>query len=102
MADPLFLMNATTPQGKAYDWLLNHDPHCPDPRDCGTIQQRYALAVLYFATNGANWAYIEDTLNVAGDVWLSASHECDWYGVTCSWDSDCNDAVKVVKIWVGK
>merc|ERR1712176_747800 len=57
--DPLVLMNATTPQGMAFNWLLN-DPHCSDPVDCATIQQRYALAVLYFATNGSDWTYNED------------------------------------------
>lgn len=41
---------------------------------CKTIyrqQQRYAIAALYYSTNGAGWNN--------NDGWLSTSHECTWY-----------------------
>ncbi len=91
---PIFL-NTTTPQGKAFDWLLSFDDFKDskskwiDPADNPTILQRYILAVLFFATEGeyndklgrmftptnnkvGSWtAY--GTLN-----FLSSSHECSW------------------------
>ncbi len=40
------------------------------------IAQRYAAAVLYFATNGTNWE--------TNSFWLTPGvHECDFLGVTC-------------------
>jgi Leucine-rich repeat (LRR) protein len=38
--------------------------------------QRYAMAVIYYATKGAKW---EVSTN-----WMTSRHECDWYGVTCN------------------
>jgi hypothetical protein len=61
--------NSSSPQAKAMAWLKNdtqideYEPH--------RLQQRYALAVLYFATGGESW------LNSTG--WLSNSSECEWY-----------------------
>ncbi|KAI2508880.1 Leucine Rich Repeat [Fragilaria crotonensis] len=38
--------------------------------------QRYALAVLYYATQG------DDKWEIKTD-WMSGKHECSWYGVVC-------------------
>ena len=46
-----------TPQAEAMDWLLNEDPmgltvdHVP----FRTVEERFVIAVLYFATNGDGW-----------------------------------------------
>ena len=54
---PIFF-NATTPQYKAFNWLVKSDNFKDpksgwiDPADNPTILQRYILAVLFFATEG--------------------------------------------------
>lgn len=70
------LRDPTTPQGMAYDWLLNQDPvFAVDPCYYPTTEQRYGLLTLYFSTNGAQWT------NSSG--WLGDSSECTWAGVVC-------------------
>lgn len=59
-----------SPQSKAYDWLFRH----PDLADLPVErqQQLFALATLFYATNGYSWH------NNGG--WLSYSvHECLWF-----------------------
>merc|ERR1711862_309665 len=64
------LYNLDTPQGKAFDWLLNKDGRALHP-DAENLVQRYVLAVLYFSTAGENWIY-------GSSHWLNALHECHW------------------------
>lgn len=74
--DRVLLRDPTTPQGMAYDWMLNQDPvFAVDPCYYPTTEQRYGLLTLYFATNGAQWT------NSSG--WLGGSSECTWAGVVC-------------------
>ena len=65
------LLDATSPQFLALDWIGNRDGYQIDPSDPLLIQ-RYALAVLYFSTNGLKW---KKPLN-----WLTDVHECEWKG----------------------
>lgn len=65
------LVDSTSPQFRALDWIANRDSYQINPSDPLLIQ-RYALAVLYFATNGVGW---KNQLN-----WLSGVHECQWTG----------------------
>jgi hypothetical protein len=63
------LQKQTTPQNKALNWLANNtnlDTYSDDKKI-----QRYALATLFFSTNGANW-------DKKGD-WMSDFDECGWY-----------------------
>mmetsp|Transcript_22115 Transcript_22115/g.33425 ORF Transcript_22115/g.33425 Transcript_22115/m.33425 type:complete len:328 (-) Transcript_22115:119-1102(-) len=62
-------------QHKAACWMLHDDPK---KLSAGNhhFSQRYALAVLYFATQG-------DTKWKVKTNWLSGTAECDWYGVEC-------------------
>jgi hypothetical protein len=69
------LTNPATPQGQAYNFMVN-DPLQPNVCTYPTIDQRYALATLYYSTNGATW--IDDTR------WLSADTECGWRGIVCN------------------
>jgi hypothetical protein len=71
-----------TSQAMAFRWLMN-DPFLaayPDWR----LVQRFALATLYYATNGKNWYHTDELLmNSNADTkyqWLSSyeTHECDW------------------------
>lgn len=84
------LSDPSTPQNKAYEWLVNDDSLQIDPCTYPTVQQRYALATFYFSTNGDNW--------VDNGGWMSASQECeDWLGI------DCNDETgQVVFLYLGK
>jgi hypothetical protein len=60
-----------SPQSQAYQWLLADKGSLPD-LSAERIKQRFALATLYFATNGDRW--------LTNSNWLSYSvHECDWY-----------------------
>ncbi|CAB9501366.1 Leucine Rich Repeat [Seminavis robusta] len=59
-----------SPQAKAYNWVLE-DPRVSQYED-DRIQQRYALATLYFATDGDLWTH--------NDNWLAEpTNECNWY-----------------------
>jgi hypothetical protein len=62
--------NASSPQARALDWLRN-DPRYEVYQNLYRLNQRYALAVLYYSTNGASW------YNSTG--WLSNDTECSWY-----------------------
>ncbi len=74
LSEGVFL-NGSTPQGKAYSFLLEEKPSfiC-DP----TIVQRYALSSFYFSLGGDDWT------NNKG--WLGNKHECTWFGVECNED----------------
>ena len=72
--DPAILSDPTTSQGMALDWLANTDT--VDVCSYPSVEARYAVLTLYFATGGANW-----TTNTA---WLTpGSSECGWFGIVC-------------------
>jgi hypothetical protein len=50
-------INPGTPQAQAMDWLLNDDPmgFTVDHQPFREVEERFAIAVLYLATNGAGW-----------------------------------------------
>ena len=58
------------PQTEAYSWLLDDDLLHDMPEE--QIKQRFALATLYFATNGSEWTNNTNWLN-------HSVNECDWY-----------------------
>ena len=64
------LHNSSSPQGMAFNFIVEDDKRDLHP-DEELLIQRYALAVLYFATMGNEWSH--------GDLhFLSAVHECHW------------------------
>lgn len=72
------LLTPSTPQNNALNWLLgNADRSYSDERKI----QRYALATLYYITNGSSWR--------ENFEWLSDTDECGWYSrkPTCSFGS---------------
>ena len=78
ITEEALLTNPSTPQGKAYEFMIN-DPYiqrqvCTYP----TIDQRYGLATFYYSTNGAEWEVNTD--------WLEDTPECEWFGVVCADD----------------
>jgi len=69
-----------SPQYKAAMWIANEDPipnistggmglDLDDPR----FEQRYIMALFYFAMDGENWQQNQG--------WMSSQSECLWYGV---------------------
>ncbi|KAL7480475.1 hypothetical protein ACHAW6_006166 [Cyclotella cf. meneghiniana] len=72
------LSDSNSPQSKAYAWcksdLFNYSTDVAE-----RLAQRYALAVLYFATKGGGTGEWNNSTN-----WLSG-HECNWYGIRCEW-----------------
>jgi hypothetical protein len=78
---------STSPQGMAFDWIVNEDDidPCINP---DSIQQRYVLATLFESTEGDSWS------NTTG--WLSLESECSWYGIVC------NDEDEIERFELGK
>lgn len=73
------LEDTTTPQGMAYLWLLDEDS-ATDPCLYPSLEQRYALATHFYATDGiGSWT------NSSG--WLSPDQECEWELVECDFAS---------------
>ena len=62
------ILQARSPQGKAWQWLMS----LPALSDQLMATKQFALATLYFATNGTNWKNASN--------WLSpTAHICDWF-----------------------
>ena len=61
------LLLPTSPQSKAFEWLLDGDEI---PQDENKILHRYAMATLYFANNGDGW--------VSQENWLGPLDVCEW------------------------
>jgi len=79
------LRNSSTPQYRAMEWLKNDRILKLFSNE--TLIQRYALATLYYSTNGISW------LNHTG--WLNSGNECEWFGVTCT----ATDTVSEIYFW---
>jgi hypothetical protein len=79
----------------AYDWLLQ-DPHLDIYSEERKLQ-RFALATLYYATLGDQWAVRSDGSNVLSaeadhSNWLSTTEEeCSWYTTADSGESICGE-----------
>lgn len=81
----LALGTAGSPQNNALHWIANQDPSQIDIEDKFLIQ-RYALAVLFFATSGTPaYGYFavpgSDWVNQAN--WMTREGYCGWHGVEC-------------------
>ena len=79
ISGPEALDDPEHPVFKAFSWLIFEDSYYICPSD-PNFDQRYALATLYFATNGDSWTYCRRGGLVDcpdGENFLSAFHECD-------------------------
>jgi len=74
-------------QLKAFAWLVDQDTLRVCPVDI-LFLQRYALAVLYFATAGDQWLTCDRHGNTtcAKEPFLSAVDVCLWGGITCGYE----------------
>mmetsp|Transcript_6735 Transcript_6735/g.15325 ORF Transcript_6735/g.15325 Transcript_6735/m.15325 type:complete len:868 (-) Transcript_6735:193-2796(-) len=84
--DASILNNPHTPQSKALEWSKN-DMKIYNVEVASRVAQRYALATLYYSTNGTGWQTNTNWGN---------GHECEWYGVGCEVGE--NNAVSVTYI----
>jgi hypothetical protein len=67
------LRNSSTPQYMAFNWMATNDTLLrPDEQ----IIQRYALATLFYSTNGDKWT--------ENEFWLGDGNECEWEKVSCT------------------
>jgi hypothetical protein len=84
-------LEGDTDQATAFNWLVNIDPAQVCPDQVLDVQQRYILALVYFATNGDNWlrcnsADAPTVRPCAGNMtrYLSESNVCAWFMNQCS------------------
>jgi len=68
--------DSSSPQSQSLDWILS-DPFSSDGLSEDRLVQRFAMATLYYSTNGNNWDH---------GGWVESKNECDW-------DND-NDGVR--------
>ncbi|CAB9503899.1 Leucine Rich Repeat [Seminavis robusta] len=64
------LRNPSSPQSKAYEWLIKDPAYFQYSND--RKLQRMALATLYYSTNGPNWTFANSMLTYDSD-------ECQWF-----------------------
>ena len=66
------LDDPTTPQYRAFNWLLNDDPAQLPLKETNdtTLMERYAAAVFYYSTGGDNW--------IDKHYFLSNRSLCEW------------------------
>jgi hypothetical protein len=81
------LKNPWTPQSKAYGWLTQDLQQTSYPSE--RILQRYAMATIFYATQGENW--------LSKDLWLSPASECLWYNKVGN-RAPCNDNDELVNL----
>ena len=87
VTDATLLQNPASPQGMAIGWITLDDPLKVDPCVYPTLEQRYGLATIYYATAGAGWTTKTD--------WLGGTSECQWFGITCD---DANVTVSRIQL----
>jgi hypothetical protein len=95
------LQDPTGPAHKALLWMAWTLEHEPSPKNTETTRaasntillQQFALATLYFATNGSEWKYHQHWLTASSTTTSGGGEEtstatftmnvCDWHGVQC-------------------
>ena len=91
--DSTLIRDISTPQGKAADFIIHQDARrlCPD--DVKLLIQRWVIVTVYFSTGGDDWIKCSasgsdscgnETPFVGKRAFLSASHECQWAGISCN------------------
>jgi hypothetical protein len=82
------LREQSTPQNKALNWLANNNTKL-DSYPAAKKIQRYALATLFYSTNGASWN--------DNSTWMSDEDECGWYNNGASLCT--RGSVDTIKMW---
>jgi len=86
------LNDLASPQSRALEWIRSNPPTMDEVNTKPLLlEQKYALSVLYFSTNGEEW---EDNTG-----WLTDDNECEWFWTsTSSEDSVCDSLGRVYEI----
>jgi hypothetical protein len=77
--------NASSPQAKTLAWLQSGTDY-----ELYRLNQRYALGVLFYSTNGESWN--------RSSGWMSNTSECTWYT-----DSDgqiCDESSRLLRLYL--
>eukprot|EP00533_Pseudo-nitzschia_delicatissima_P009823 CAMPEP_0116107178 /NCGR_PEP_ID=MMETSP0327-20121206/16071_1 /TAXON_ID=44447 /ORGANISM="Pseudo-nitzschia delicatissima, Strain B596" /LENGTH=585 /DNA_ID=CAMNT_0003599921 /DNA_START=270 /DNA_END=2027 /DNA_ORIENTATION=- len=96
------VMERTSAQARAIDWLAFDDEPLFDPNSMGDdhtqdqrdrLAQRYALVVWYFDQGGpAMWTTLNREESAGWIEHGAGVHECDWRGIDCDY-LDGNDGI---------
>jgi hypothetical protein len=83
------LRNSSTPQSMAFNWMVTNNTNLGTLSDYQLIQ-RYALATLYYSTNGDGWT--------DNKYWLDNDEECGrWYAyygqLNCTTTGELSDLI---------
>ena len=92
------LNEMSSPVFKAYDWMLRNDSISLQETSSEMLKERFVLAILYFATGGAQW---NQKLN-----FLSAENICNWNNSGEKHDLSvgvfCDGQSRTKQIYLGK
>ena len=71
------ILDPTSPQYQALDWLVHSDRAKLNVRETewSILIDRYALAVLFYSTNGPEWTF--------RGGYLFRKDTCGWGGIVC-------------------
>ena len=87
------ISDMSTPQYKSLYWLDKDDAAMLCPGNNERIIQRYVAGMIYYQFNGDSWencraqsgsCFQEDSTSVPAIPFLDASHECLWFGLSCT------------------
>jgi hypothetical protein len=87
-----------TPQDFALTWLADQDELQLQPDEANNssaLQQRFAVAVLFFSTNSVQTFSSADTQQISNPWLISSTTECNWIGIACRNDT-------VTAIWLSE
>ena len=86
--------NPNTPQSRAIDWLADDVQSFSFTYSDRQLLQRFALATLYYSTNGKEW----NTGNGGSASWLNKlTNECQWSGIECKTSSNVR-TIRVIRL----
>lgn len=90
------LRDTNSPQSRARGWMIGVDQLTERivAEGVNRIHQRYALATLYFAAEGAKWNRSVGTNEPLFQFVNPETSECEWFGVKCASDQEGSDATR--------
>ena len=82
-----------SPQFQAAQWLMDDDARSICPTAENLVIQRFALAALYYSTDGDKWKFCSaEKGDCSEERFLSEASVCDWYGI------ECNNNLRVTEV----